>query len=89
MASILDSYTFNNGVTVKNRLAVAPMTHWSSDANGHATAEELAYIKPRAAGFGMFIAAATAVNPQSRAFIGEPNANADSDIKHLVSPVAA
>ncbi|MBQ9182287.1 MAG: NADH-dependent flavin oxidoreductase [Neisseriaceae bacterium] len=83
MASILDSYTFNNGVTVKNRLAVAPMTHWSSDANGHATAEELAYIKPRAAGFGMFIAAATAVNPQSRAFIGEPNANADSDIEHL------
>ena len=83
MANILDRYTFNNGVVAKNRLAVAPMTHWSSDTNGHATAEELAYIKPRAAGFGMFIAAATAVNPQSRAFIGEPNACCDDDIEHL------
>ena len=83
MANILDRYTFNNGVVAKNRLAVAPMTHWSSDTNGHATAEELAYIKPRAAGFGLFIAAATAVNPQSRAFVGEPNACCDDDIEHL------
>lgn len=83
MPEILDSYTFNNGAVAKNRLAVAPMTHWSSDPQGHATAEELAYIRPRAEGFGLFIAAATAVNAQSRAFVGEPNACTDGDIAHL------
>ena len=83
MANILDSYTFNNGVVVKNRLAVAPMTHWSSDENGHATEDELNFIRPRAHGFGLFIAAATAVNPQAVGFKGEPSAMRDDDIEHL------
>lgn len=83
MANILDNYTFNNGVVVKNRLAVAPMTHWSSDENGHATDDELNFIRPRAKGFGMFIAAATAVNPQAVGFKGEPSAMRDDDIEHL------
>ena len=35
--NLFQSYTFNNGVTVSNRLAVAPMTHLASDDNGHIT----------------------------------------------------
>lgn len=80
---LFQPYTFNNGVTVKNRLSVAPMTHWSSDENGHATEAELNYIRPRATGFGLFITASTAVNWQGRGFIGEPNAISEADIASL------
>lgn len=31
---IFEPYTLNNVVTVDNRLVVAPMTHWTSDAEG-------------------------------------------------------
>ena len=83
MSVLFQEYVFNNGVKARNRLVVAPMTHWSSDAQGHATQTELDFIRPRAENFGIFIAAATAINPQARAFVGEPNACADSDIEHL------
>ncbi|MBP3194701.1 MAG: hypothetical protein J6M05_03445 [Cardiobacteriaceae bacterium] len=83
MSNLLKTYTFNNGVEVKNRLVVAPMTHWSSDEHGHATAAELDFIRPRAKGFGIFIAAATAVNAQAAGFRGEPSAISDEDIPHL------
>lgn len=31
---LFQPYTLNNGVVVKNRLVVAPMTHWASNADG-------------------------------------------------------
>jgi len=31
-APLFQTYTLNNGVTIKNRLAVAPMTHFGSQA---------------------------------------------------------
>ena len=67
---LLQPYTFANGVQVRNRLTVAPMTHLASDPQGQTTDEELAFIHPRAEGMGMFITAATAVIPSARAFPG-------------------
>lgn len=78
-------YTFNNGITVKNRFVVAPMTHWSSDAQGHATFDELAYIKARSAGFGIFITASIAVNPAGISFVGQPVAFSENDLDSLSS----
>ena len=37
--NLFQSYAFNNGVEIKNRLVVAPMTHLASDENGHITAD--------------------------------------------------
>lgn len=34
---LFETYMFNNGVTTNNRLAIAPLTHWSADSGGHAT----------------------------------------------------
>ena len=78
-----ESYTFNNGVTARNRLAIAPLTHWSADKDGQATDEELAYLKARAHGFGLFISAATAVSREGIGFTGQPAAYRESDENSL------
>ncbi|MBE3606692.1 NADH-dependent flavin oxidoreductase [Campylobacter sp. RM13119] len=83
MQSLFQAYTLNNGVEVKNRLVVAPMTHWGSDANGHITHEEREFIKDRAEDFGMFISAATLVAHGGKSFDGEPHAIDESDLESL------
>lgn len=41
---LFETYTFNNGVTAKNRLAIAPLTHWSADKDdGNILAKCLLY----------------------------------------------
>ena len=80
---IFESYTFNNGVTARNRLAIAPLTHWSADKDGQATDEELSYLKARAHGFGLFISAATAVSREGIGFTGQPAAYRESDENSL------
>ena len=83
MNPLLQAYTLNNGVEIRNRLVVAPMTHLASDDNGQTTAEELDFIRPRACGMGMFITAATAVSQNGRAFPGQPNAIGAQDLASL------
>lgn len=80
---IFEPYTLNNGVTVDNRLVVAPMTHWASDAEGHLTDQERAFLNGRAKGFGLFITAATLVSPEGKAFAGEPEAIGEDDLESL------
>ena len=67
--NLFQSYTFNNGVTVSNRLAVAPMTHLASDDNGHITDEERQFLTDRFRGIGLFISAATLVHEGGKAFV--------------------
>lgn len=77
--ALFEAHTFNNGTTAKNRLAIAPLTHWSADSDGHATSAELACLKARAHGFGLFIGAAMAVSREGIAFTGQPAAYRDVD----------
>lgn len=37
---LFQPYTFNNGVSIKNRLVVAPMTHYGSNEDGTFSAAE-------------------------------------------------
>lgn len=69
-APLFTPYTLNNGVTINNRLAIAPLTHWSSDAQGHVSPSEIAYLEARAYGFGLFISATIAVSREGIAFTG-------------------
>lgn len=71
---LFQPYTLNNGVVVKNRLAVAPMTHWASHDDGSISAEERRFLQNRFEGFGLFISAATLVSPEGKAFGGQPEA---------------
>ena len=81
--NLFQSYTFNNGVTVKNRLVVAPLTHLASDDNGHITADERRFLNKRFEGFGLFIAAATLVADGGKAFYGQPEAIGEEDLPSL------
>ncbi|AIL32583.1 NADH-dependent flavin oxidoreductase [Basilea psittacipulmonis] len=80
--SLFQSYTFNNGVNIKNRLVVAPMTHYASNEDGSISEQERRFLAHRATGFGLFITAATLVSPEGKAFVGQPYA---FDDKHLDS----
>ncbi|MDC0842991.1 NADH-dependent flavin oxidoreductase [Acinetobacter sp. P1(2023)] len=80
---LFQPYTLNNGVTIKNRLVVAPMTHFASNDDGSLSQEERAFIQGRAENFGFFISAATLVSPEGKAFVGQPEAISDKDLPSL------
>lgn len=81
--NLFQPYTLNNGVVIKNRLAVAPMTHLASKEDGSVSDEELAFLDRRATDFGLFITAATLVHPTGKAFVGQPEAINDNQIESL------
>ena len=83
MNPVFQPYTFNNGATVPNRLAVAPMTHFASDENGHITDQERTFLCNRFNGFGLFIAAATLVQADGKTFHGQPYAINEDDLPSL------
>ena len=80
---LFEPFTLKNGVTVKNRLAVAPLTHWGSSDDGHITDIERAYLKLRASDIGIFVTACTLVQKGGRAFQGQPFALTEADIPSL------
>ena len=83
MNPVFQPYTFNNGATVPNRLAVAPMTHFASDENGHITDQERTFLQNRFKGFGLFITAATLVQANGKTFEGQPYAISEDDLPSL------
>ncbi|WP_065383346.1 NADH-dependent flavin oxidoreductase [Hyphomonas sp. ND6WE1B] len=48
-------FTFNNGITLRNRIVMAPMTTWSANPDGSISDEELAYYRHRANGVGLVL----------------------------------
>jgi 2,4-dienoyl-CoA reductase-like NADH-dependent reductase (Old Yellow Enzyme family) len=59
------------GSTLRNRLVVAPMTTYSSHADGTLHEEEVAYLRVRSRGFGAVMTAACCVHPRGKAFDGQ------------------
>ncbi|MDO4928587.1 MAG: hypothetical protein Q3976_05925 [Corynebacterium sp.] len=82
-SSVFSDFTFNNGVHIANRLAVAPMTHWASNPDGSLSAAERTFIDGRGTGFALFISAATLVTAHGKAFNGEPHALSEADLPAL------
>ena len=76
-APLFQTYTLNNGVTIKNRLAVAPMTHFGSQADGLISDQERTFLSNRAGDMGLFITAATLVQKDGKAFHGQPEATGE------------
>lgn len=79
----LKPYTFKNGVTVKNRVVIPPMTEGSSLADGTVSDEELAYFKQRTGGVGMFISPVANINEEGKGFPGELSVDNDKFIPRL------
>ncbi|QCL70272.1 NADH-dependent flavin oxidoreductase [Neisseria subflava] len=82
-APLFQTYTLNNGVTIKNRLVVAPMTHFGSQANGLISDQERTFLSNRAGDMGLFITAATLVQKDGKAFHGQPEATGEHCLDSL------
>ncbi len=80
---LLSSYTFSNGVELKNRIVMAPMTNFSSNQDGTVTEDEVNYYARRSRGVSMVITACTYVTPNGKGFHGEFGADRDEMIPSL------
>ncbi|TXK84974.1 NADH-dependent flavin oxidoreductase [Paenibacillus sp. N3.4] len=76
-------YTFAKGVTLKNRVVMAPMTTMSSFFDGSITRDEVDYYAERAGGPGMIITGVAYITESGKGFEGELSIAKDTDIKGL------
>ena len=83
--NFLETFTFKNGVTLKNKVVMAPMTTMSSFYNDMVSKDELAYYAKRAGGPGMVSTAVANVTPNGKGFEGELSATSDEMIPSLRS----
>jgi 2,4-dienoyl-CoA reductase-like NADH-dependent reductase (Old Yellow Enzyme family) len=82
-APLLESFTLKNGVQLKNRIVMAPMTNWSSNHDGTVTDAEVNYYARRSGGVGMVITACTYVTANGKGFHGEFGGDRDELIPSL------
>ena len=82
VTNVFESFTFPNGVTIDNRIVMAPMTTNSSFVNGMLTSDELAYYKRRSKGLGAVITACAHVMENGR-FAGSLSVASDDMIPSL------
>lgn len=81
--SIFDKVTLKNNIQLKNRIVMAPMTNFSSHADGKVSDVELDYYVRRSKGVGMVVTACTYVTPNGKGFHGEFGADHDGMIPSL------
>lgn len=79
---LFEPFTFNNGVQIKNRLVVAPLTIYDSGENGELTPTAREFWRDRCRGFGMFIMPFTNVAPSGIGF-ESPNAYSEENLATL------
>jgi 2,4-dienoyl-CoA reductase-like NADH-dependent reductase (Old Yellow Enzyme family) len=82
-APLLEPFTFKNGVQIKNRIVMAPMTNFSSNPDGTVTEAEVNYYARRSGGVGMVITACTYVTENGKGFHGEFGGDRDELIPSL------
>ncbi|MBY0095793.1 NADH-dependent flavin oxidoreductase [Mesobacillus maritimus] len=76
-------FTLPNGVELKNRIIMAPMTNFSSNPDGIVTDAEVDYYARRSGGVSMVITACTNVTPNGKGFHGEFAGDSDEMIPSL------
>ncbi|MFG6495744.1 NADH-dependent flavin oxidoreductase [Fictibacillus sp. UD] len=82
-APLFKTFSFKNGVELKNRVVMAPMTNFSSNPDGTVTDEEIQYYERRSEGVGMVITACTNVTANGKGFPGEFAGDTDDMIPSL------
>ena len=80
---LFETLTLPNGLELKNRFVLAPLTHISSNDDGTISDVEIPYIEKRSKDVGLAINAASNVNDIGKAFPGQPSVAHDSDIEGL------
>jgi 2,4-dienoyl-CoA reductase-like NADH-dependent reductase (Old Yellow Enzyme family) len=80
---LFEPFQFNNGVRLKNRIVMAPMTNFSSNSDGTVSDAEVNYYARRSKGVSMVITACTYVTPNGKGFPGEFAGDRDEMIPSL------
>ncbi|MBT2637635.1 NADH-dependent flavin oxidoreductase [Bacillus sp. ISL-39] len=86
---LFETFTFPNGINLKNRLVMAPMTNFSSNEDGTVTDAEAEYYARRSQGVSMVVTACTYVTRNGKGFHGEFGADTDEMIPSLKRLAAA
>jgi 2,4-dienoyl-CoA reductase-like NADH-dependent reductase (Old Yellow Enzyme family) len=82
--SLVEPLVFKNGVTAKNRVALAAMTNSQSHADGTLGDDELAWLTHRAkGGFGIITTCASHVAKDGQGWVGELGTFSDAHIPGL------
>lgn len=84
----LEPFTLPNGVTLKNRVVIPPMTERLSLEDGTVSLNELDYLDKRSGGVGMFISPVAYVNELGKGFEGELSVDDDRFIPGLAKMAA-
>jgi 2,4-dienoyl-CoA reductase-like NADH-dependent reductase (Old Yellow Enzyme family) len=80
---LFDSVPFARGLTLRNRVVMAPMTTWSGNEDGTVSAEEEDYYRRRVNSVGLVVTGCTHVTPNGIGFTGEFAAYGDRFIPSL------
>ncbi|MBQ9273358.1 MAG: NADH-dependent flavin oxidoreductase [Succinivibrio sp.] len=80
---LFEPLALNNGVTVHNRLAAAPLTLFSSNPDGSVSDGERMFLTTHSERIGLYILGATLVQPDGQAFATQPRAISEADLDAL------
>lgn len=80
---LFESYTFRNGITLRNRVVMSPMTTWASNDDYTISDSEVKYYRRRVKGVGLVITGCTHVQPNGIGFTNEFAAYDDKFIPSL------
>ena len=86
---LFEPFTFRNGVQLKNRVVMAPMTTFSANPDDTASDAELDYYAARSNGPGMVITACAYIQANGKGFEGQFAADRDTMIPSLRSVASA
>lgn len=79
----LEPVTLPNGVKLRNRVVLPPMTEQMSFEDGSVTQEEISYLQQRAGGVGLFITPVAYINKEGKGFEGQLGVEHDNKIPGL------
>lgn len=79
----LKPITLPNGLEIKNRVVLPPMTEQMSFEDGSVTLEEIHYMQQRAGGVGLFITPVAYINKEGKGFEGQLGVEDDGKIPGL------
>ncbi|WP_310828595.1 NADH-dependent flavin oxidoreductase [Paenibacillus pedocola] len=68
---LMESFTLNNGITLRNRVVMSPMTTWASNDDYTISDEEVRYYEKRVNGVGLVITGCTHVQANGIGFTHE------------------
>lgn len=81
---LFEPFTLPTGLTLPNRLVLAPMTTYASRPDGVISDDEIPYVQRRAEdGFGLVMTAACCIHPSGHAFDGQWHCSDDRFIPSL------